>query len=129
MSLVGLNGEPLSPGQPQPSTGQTQPGEDQTPEEPPAPTRVTTAFLVVVQPTGRVVVTDNLAEAIVPMRGPTYDDIIGAAANIQAELTARKAADMAAAATVQTQLAVSRQLQEQQLHQQVQDALAAGAKG
>lgn len=123
MPLVGANGEPLSAGQPQ---DQTQPGDDQTPEEPKPPVRAVTAFLVYQLPIGRWLATDNLAEAIVPMRQATFDDIIAGTANVQAEITARKTADMAAAMTIQTQVAMTRQIQEQALNKQVQDALAAG---
>jgi hypothetical protein len=89
---------------------------------------VATAFLVYVLPNGRVVVTDDLGAAIVPSRKPSFDDIIGAAANVQAEIVARKTADMAAATTVQTQMAVSRQLQAQQLSPEEAAALSAAAR-
>lgn len=121
MALLGPDGMPTSAPRPQPA-------QDQTPDEPPIPQRVTTAFLVYQLPNGRVSVTDDLAAPIVASRKPSYDDIIGAAANIQAELTARKAADMAASATVQTQLAVQRQLQEAAMNTEIQRQLAQGGK-
>lgn len=119
MPLVGLDGQPLSA----PSA------QDQTPAEPAAPKRVATAFLVIVAPNGRVSVTDDLGAAIVPSRKPSFDDIIGAAANVQAEITARKTADMAASTTVQTQLAVQRQLQEAAINGAVQQELSQGRTG
>lgn len=119
MALLGANGMPLS-------APQTPPTQDQTPDETPAPVRVTTAFLVSIAPNGRVSVTDDLAAPIVPARKPTFDDIIGAAANVQAELTARKAADMAAATTIQTQMSMARQAQEASLNAQVAQQLAGG---
>lgn len=121
MPLVGPDGvTPLSATVPQ--------TQDQTPDEPPMPRRVSTAFLVYVEPTGRVFVTDDLAAAIVPSRKPSLDDIIGAAANVHAEVSARKTADMAAAVTVQTQLALQRQLQEAAINQQIQHQLKQSGK-
>ena len=122
MELLDPNGQPLSAPRPQPA-------QDQTPDKPAPPRRVSTAFIVYVQPDGRVIVTDDLDAAIVPSRKPSLDDIFGAVANVQAEITARKAADMAAATTVQTQVVMARQLQEKALHDAVQQELARGTKG
>lgn len=118
MPLVGPDGvTPLSAPQTAP------PAPD--PDEPPMPRRVATAFLVVVEPNGRVTVTDDLAAPIVPSRKPSFDDILGAASNVVAEITARKAADMAAKQTVLTQLATARQMQSQTLSPAEQAAVAA----
>lgn len=122
MPLVGPDGEPLSTS-PAPET------QDQAPDDPPAPERVTTAFLILIHPNGRVTADDDLTKAFIPMRKPSYDDIIGAAANVQAELLARKAADMAAATTIQTQLAMQRKLQEDAVNAQIRQAVQNGPKG
>lgn len=115
MALVGPDGvTPLS-ARPQPPA----------PEEPAAPKRVSTAFLVYVEPTGRVIVTDDLSTPIIPSRKPGLDDILGAAANVQTEIAARKTADMAAQATVLTQLATAQRMQAQSLSPAEQAAVAA----
>lgn len=119
MSLLGPDGQPVPR-----NTEPVSPGPDA--ENTPAPVQVTTAFLVTIAGNGRVSVTEDLAFPAVPMRKPTFDDIIGAAANLQAEISARKTADMAAAATVQTQMAVARQMQEATANAQVQAMLAKG---
>lgn len=116
MPLLGANGMPLSA----PQSQDTPP----SPDEPPAPKLVTTAFLVYVDGTGRVAVSDDLALPVVPARKPSFDDIIGAAANLQAEITARKAGDMAASLTVQTQLAMARQMQQSAPTQDEQELVA-----
>lgn len=105
MSLVGPSGAPLNTSRPPEAAAPS-------PQEPPVPRMVTTAFLVYADPTGRVLVTDQLDTAIIPSRQPTLDDIIGMTANVQAELTARKTANMAAATTIQTQMAIARQSQQ-----------------
>lgn len=105
MSLVGPSGLPLSPARPQDVP-------EPSPDVPPVPKHATTAFLVIVEPTGRVLVSDNLAEIVIAARKPTFDDIIGAAANVQAEISARKTANMTTASVIQTQMAISQQLQQ-----------------
>ena len=106
MPLVGPNGAPLDGGsiQPQPD-----------PAAPPAPQPVLTAFLAVQLPDGRWVAVADLNAPIVPQRVPMPDDLIAGASVIAADMTARRAADMAATQTIQTQLAMQRQMQAQQL--------------
>jgi hypothetical protein len=93
--------------------------------EPPSFVEATTAFLAIQLPSGRWVVTDVLDTVIVAERKPTQDDLIAGAANVHAEITARKAADMAAATTIQTQMAMARQVQGQQMTPEEEAAAAA----
>lgn len=116
MSLLGPSGNPV----PGPSTPRTEAVYSKTTgvpgpstEEPQAPTRVTTAYLVYQTPNGQWLVSEDIGAAIVPVRRPLPDDIISGAENIKAQVIARKTADMAAQATVGTQLAMARQMQSQ----------------
>lgn len=84
-------------------------------DAPSAPQEVVTAFVVFNLPDGRWGVTDDLNAPLVPSRAPGPDDLIAGASNVQAEMTARKAADMAAQTTIQTQLAMARQAASQQI--------------
>ena len=113
MALQDINGNPLQAA-PQPAA----------PDEPQPPQRVVTAFVVYQQPTGRWLATSDLGVPIVTGRKPSVDDILGGASNIVAEVTARKAADMAATTTIQTQLAMARQMQAQSLTPEEEAALA-----
>ena len=84
-------------------------------DEPQAPTRVTTAFLVYQMPNGQWTASEDISAAIVPARKPLPDDIIAGAANVQAQTIGRKTADMSAQAVVGTQMALARQMQSRQV--------------
>lgn len=98
------------------------------PAEPQPPTQVVTAFIVFQLPNGRWTVTDDLSSSLITMRGPSQDDLISGASNVVAEVSARKAADMAAQTTIQTQLAMARQAQQAQAASQMTPAEAAAAQ-
>jgi hypothetical protein len=123
MSLLGPDAQPIS----------SAPAPDPEPVEPAAPTQVVCAFMVYQLPTGRWVASDDFSQSIIAMRGISPDDLISGASNVVAEVTARKAADMAATTTIQTQLAMARQAQQAQAAQQMspeeQRAAAAAMRG
>lgn len=104
MALLGANGQPIT-------TARPQPGPAKTPEEPAAPTRVTTAFIVFQNPSGQWIATDDLGAAIVAARPPVPDDLISGCENVKAQVIAQKGAQLTASLTVQTQVAFSRQQQ------------------
>lgn len=106
MPLLDPRGNPAVPS---PSTSVPEPSTD----EPQAPTRVTTAFLVCQMPNGQWVAIEDITTAIVPSRKLVPDDIISGAENVKAQTIARKTADMAAQATIGTQMAINRQMQSQ----------------
>jgi hypothetical protein len=64
--------------------------------EPAAPAikEVVTAFLVYQLPNGAWALTPDINEPVVPARPPSLHDIFGAAANIQADITAQRSASM-----------------------------------
>ena len=103
MALLGPTGEPV--------TSHLQAVPQPSPDEPPAPVQVTTAFLVYQRPNGQWVASDDLATPVVPVRRPIPDDIISGTTNVCEQIVARKAAEMSAALTVQTQMQVAQQLQ------------------
>lgn len=119
MALLGPNGQPLGGPAPAPST----PVQD---VEPPAPTRVTTAFLVYQTPNGQWHTSDDLATPVVPARKPGPDDVIGGAENIKTQIIARQTATMAARHTIETQLSMARQAQEAQQNAQIAQMLNGG---
>lgn len=82
-----------------------------------------TAFLVFQLPEGRVAATDTLLPGFSTSWQPSSDEIQAAAVNVYTELSARKAADLAAATTVQTMMAVQRQIAEAQQNQQILQGL------
>lgn len=96
--------------------------------EPQPPMQVVTAFVVYQHPNGRWIVTDDLSVPIITMRGVSQDDLISGASNVVAEVSARKAADMAAQTTIQTQLAMARQAQQQAAAQSMTPEQAAAAQ-
>lgn len=110
MALLGPDGQPATPG-----TTSTQ----STPSDPAVPMRVSTAFVVYQLPNGIWEASTDLEAAIVPSRPAVPDDIIGGAENVKLQVAARKAANMAAATTVQTQVAMARQMQAQHQSQQL----------
>jgi hypothetical protein len=91
------------------------------------------AFMVYQLPSCRWVASDDFSQSIVAMRGISPDDLISGAQNVVSEVTARKAADMAAQTTIQTQMAIARQAQQaaqaQQMTPQEQAAAAAAMRG
>lgn len=105
MSLLGPNGAPIAP-TPQPVQPQ-----EQVQEEPVAPKRVTTAFIVFQLPNGQWMATDDLAMAIVPARPPVPDDLIGGSENVKQQVIAQRAAPLTARLTVQTIRAAAQQEQ------------------
>jgi hypothetical protein len=121
MALLGPNGEPVA-------TPPTTPTQNLATEEPQPPARVTTAFLIFQMPNGQWVVSEDLGTPIVPSRKPVPDDIISGTENVKAQTIAHKTADMAAKATVMTQLAFARQAQQQQLSPAEAAALAAAQR-
>lgn len=121
MALLGADGNPAVPAVP------ARPQQTQN-DEPPAPTRVTTAFLVYQLPNGSWNVTADAGLPIVPSRPATPDDFISGASNVVAKTTASTAADMAAKLTIGRQIALAQQAQEAQQNAQVQALLANGVK-
>lgn len=119
MALLGPNGEPMAP---PPAT----PTQNPATEEPQAPARVTTAFLVFQNPSGQWVVSDDLNTVVVPSRRPVPDDIIAGTENVKAQTIAQLSASLTAKATVATQVAFARQAQEAQQNAAVAQALARG---
>jgi hypothetical protein len=89
------------------------------PNEPQPPTQAVCAFVVFQLPNGRWTVTDDLSTSIITMRGINHDDLIAGGQNVVAEVSARKAADMAATTTIQTQLAMAQQAQKAAAAQQM----------
>lgn len=116
MTLLGPDGNPPVTA-PEPEVNEPQP-----------PTQVVTAFIVFQLPNGRWSVTDDFTTSMITMRGVSQDDLIAGASNVVAEVSARKAADMAAQTTIQTQLSMARQAQQQQAAQQMSPEQAAAAQ-
>jgi hypothetical protein len=88
-------------------------------EHPPAEdeigTPVTTAFLVAVGLDGAVVATSDLTQKFVPRRGATPDDIYGAVAVVQKDLTVMETAQRTQQQMMMVGQAMQRQAQEAQL--------------
>jgi hypothetical protein len=118
MALVGPDGVT-------PAAAQVKPEEPPAGSQPPPVVEAATAFIVVQLPNGRWVVTDDLDTVVIAERKPSQDDLIGGAANVQAEIISRKTADMAAATTIQTQMAMARQIAQQQTNETEEAAIAA----
>lgn len=121
MSLLGPNGVPL--GAPAPAKPVPAPSTPIQEDAPAAPTRVTTAFLIMQLPNGQWIAADDVTTPLAPMRKPVPDDLIAGTANVQAQIIARKTADMAAKATVQTQMSLAAQMQEQAMNAQIAQQL------
>jgi hypothetical protein len=85
------------------------PGEDEV------GTPVTTAFLVAVGLDGAVVATADLTQQFVPRRGATPDDIYGAVAVVQKDLTVMETAQRTQQQMMMVGQAMQRQAQEAQL--------------
>ena len=117
MPLLGPDGEPAT----KPAPGI----QDQTPDEPQAPVRVTTAFVVYQTPGGQWFASDDLEAVIVPTRKPGPDDLIAGTENIKAQTIGSMTARMTAKLTVQTQMAMAQQMQQQQLSPDEAAAVAA----
>lgn len=124
MSLLGPGGLPLAA--PAPSPAPSTPIQE---DAPPAPTRVTTAFLVIQLPNGQWMAAEDVTTPLAPMRKPVPDDLIAGTANVHAQIIARKTADMTAKVTVQTQMAMAAQMQEQALNAQIGQQLQNGGRG
>lgn len=125
MALLGPDGQPTDADpSTEPATGPEAPATETQDQEPQAPNRVVTAFLVFQLPNGQWLASEDIAAPIVPTRKPLPDDIIAGTANVSAQMVARKTADLAAKLTVQTQMAVAQQMQEAQQNAAVLQGLA-----
>jgi hypothetical protein len=114
MPLLGPDGAPIG-AQPQPAANEPQP-----------PKQVVTAFITYQLPDGRWTVTDDLTDVMVVMRKPSFDDLIAGSANVQSEIAGRKTANLTAQTTIQTQMAITRQMEQQKMsHEEARAAKAA----
>lgn len=118
MSLVSPSGQPLS-------TPAEAPKSDT-----PKPIEAVTAFIAYQLPNGRWESTGDLNAPLIPSRPATLDDIAGGGHVVSAEATAVKNANITTQTMIQTQLAMARQAQAQQLTPQEAAALrATGQRG
>jgi len=82
------------------------------------PVPVTTAFLVYIEPSGKITTTHDLNVPVVPSRAPTHDEVYGCCQVIIKDIQAQQVGVMAAQATMQIQ---------QQVMQQAMGSRIAGA--
>lgn len=89
--------------------------DDNPPGEDEIGTPVTTAFIVAIGLDGAVVATSDLTQQFVPRRGATPDDIYGAVAVVQKDLTVMETAQRTQQQMMMVGQAMQRQAQEAQL--------------
>jgi hypothetical protein len=93
--------------------------EENPPTDEETGTAVTTAFLVAIGLDGAVVATSDLTAKFVPRRGATPDDIYGAAAVVQKDLTVMETAQR----TQQQMMMVGQAMQKQAQEAQIRSSL------
>lgn len=108
----GLHTEDLTPEQ---REALAKMAEENPPAEEEIGTPVTTAFLVAVGLDGAVIATSDLTQKFIPRRGATPDDIYGAVAVVQKDLTVMETAQRTQQQMMMVGQAMQRQAQEAQI--------------
>lgn len=86
------------------------------------------AFMVLVTKDGHYIFEPDINAIVIPERPPTPSEIKGALSTILLDITAQETAILSSQMTVQTQMNMARQMQEQAQNQQLMSQMGLGRR-